>query len=535
MKRPVAAVLSLLHQSAADHSGTRSFRHCPVIDWTLRRLQNCSQLHSLAILCWEDQMEILAPIAAARGAYMLAKGPRMALPSVQSIAAAQRWSDGWRGGLQRCCALDQGFYGPWVLELVEKLQAQAAVLVDPAAALIDPALVDQLALKTDSTPAVPMAFIHAPPGLTAGLLELDLLKQLAGAKSYPGRLLNYLPDQPMRDPLAGPMCVEPPMRVANSTCDLRMDSQRHIKQLGQALHPLNGQLITTAAQPIVELLESADWPRPMRELVLEINCRRDTRPVFFPQVDRADMSPATAQAIFQQLARIDDLRLTLAGAGDPLLSEHFFSIALQARQCGIKAIHVQTDLLNVPAQVLEQLVKLQVDVISINMPALSAGMYRALMGVDGLGRVVENIRLLCQLRAAADSGVPLIVPTFVKCRQNLGEMEGWYDQWLRALGSAVICAPSDFGGLVEPMGVADMAPAGRVPCRTLAQRMIILSDGAVVACQRDLAGKFPLGRVPQDPLDALWDGPLRQWRHSHQQGHYAAGGACAACKEWHQL
>ena len=31
------------------------------------------------------------------------------------------------------------------------------------------------------------------------------------------------------------------------------------------------------------------------------------------------------------------------------------------------------------------------------------------------------------------AGAPIVVPVFHKCHQNLGEMEAWYDEWLKAL------------------------------------------------------------------------------------------------------
>ena len=46
--------------------------------------------------------------------------------------------------------------------------------------------------------------------------------------------------------------------------------------------------------------------------------------------------------------------------------------------------------------------------------------------------VLDNIRALSWPAQQRGSGVPIIVPIFTKCRQNLAEMEAWYDQWLRA-------------------------------------------------------------------------------------------------------
>src|SRR5271167_366228 len=113
----VSAIISLLHEGPVRHSATRLFRGEPVLNWTLHRAAMASKLASLAILCWEDQLPRIAGIADQAGAYVLAKGPRMRVGEVESVAAAQRWADGWRGGLLGTCAFDIGFYAPWAMEL----------------------------------------------------------------------------------------------------------------------------------------------------------------------------------------------------------------------------------------------------------------------------------------------------------------------------------------------------------------------------------------------------------------------------------
>src|SRR5690349_16816359 len=124
------AVLSMLHEPPKRNSATRAFRTKPVLRWTLDRLARCSRLSDIAIVCWEDQLSGVMPLA--DHAYVLAKGPRMPIPELDSLNAARRWSDGWRGGLLSTCEFDRGFYGPWVREATEKLESKAVVLIDPA-------------------------------------------------------------------------------------------------------------------------------------------------------------------------------------------------------------------------------------------------------------------------------------------------------------------------------------------------------------------------------------------------------------------
>ena len=120
----VTAVVSMLHEAAdpSPNSGTRRFRGAPVLQWTLDRIQRARRIDSVAVLCWEDQLSSVVPVAGEERAYVLAKGPRVPLPDVEAAAVARRWSDGWRGGLLSTCSFDLGFHGrlgpahrPWAV------------------------------------------------------------------------------------------------------------------------------------------------------------------------------------------------------------------------------------------------------------------------------------------------------------------------------------------------------------------------------------------------------------------------------------
>src|SRR5258708_6206411 len=104
----VVAICSLLHQSAESNSATLRFRNQPVLNWTLTRLARASSIDSAVILCWDDQLTLVGPIARSNEAKIECKGSRQELPVLQALTAARRWSDGWRGGLLGSCEFDLG-------------------------------------------------------------------------------------------------------------------------------------------------------------------------------------------------------------------------------------------------------------------------------------------------------------------------------------------------------------------------------------------------------------------------------------------
>jgi radical SAM protein with 4Fe4S-binding SPASM domain len=131
-------------------------------------------------------------------------------------------------------------------------------------------------------------------------------------------------------------------------------------------------------------------------------------------------------------------------------------------------------------------------------------------------------------------GLPLLVPIFTKCRQNLNEMEAWYDQWLRILGSAAIRGPSRFGGLTPDVSVGDMAPPLRRPCSRLSSRVTALSDGRIVSCEEDVLARQVMGDPRQETLGQVWQKNVQSLRRSHRDGEWAQHPVCASCSEWHR-
>ena len=128
----------------------------------------------------------------------------------------------------------------------------------------------------------------------------------------------------------------------------------------------------------------------------------------------------------------------------------------------------------------------------------------------------------------------MLVPTFVKLAENLAQMEQWYDQWLRAVGSAVIVGPSDFAGQIPDHAIADMAPPLRRPCARLDSRITVLSDGRIVSCEQDVLGRQALGTLASDRIADVWARRFGALRADHNRGNWSRHALCGNCREWHR-
>lgn len=520
--RPLA-ILSLLAEDAARNPSSRPFRGESVLTATVSRVREVLDAESIVIIAWDDQ------IAAARSAIgenagIRSVGPRRVIPSLAISTAAARWMDGWRGGLMGTTTFDRGFDAASILAELESRECDAAILIDASAAMISPSTLRCLIQHLQDRTTIDFAFTPGTPGSGAMILRRDAIIELHRNGRQPGQLLGYHPDRPQHDPIAKEVAVPVSTRIARSLSRITIDSDRQVARMS-LLQASEVEEYAGALDPLRRTLD-----RMPRDVVVELITDRQTRPAFSPIAHhpptREPMTLERATRLFAQLGAVDDIRLTFAGLGDPLLHPQFDQILAAARSAGIRAIHVETDLLPTNPRAIAALVANQVDVVSIHLPAVHRDTYTELMGVDRIQDVLDQFKQLVTARSRSASGLPIVVPIFTKCEANLGEMEQWYDQWIRALGAAVIVGPSDFGGQIPYIGVSDMSPPVRGACRRLQSRLTILSDGRIVSCEEDVFAQQVVGEIDQATLEHAWTQGMDSLRQS------ACGPVCTQCRMW---
>src|SRR4051794_41986932 len=81
-------------------------------------------------------------------------------------------------------------------------EGDLVVLVDPAAGLVDPGLVDALIAHAREHAKYEFFFTQAAPGLAGVVMRPALLERLAKSVTHAGRVLSYLPGLPGGGPVA---------------------------------------------------------------------------------------------------------------------------------------------------------------------------------------------------------------------------------------------------------------------------------------------------------------------------------------------
>lgn len=447
---------------------------------------------------------------------------------------ARAWSGTtWRGGIGGATVYDEVIDAKALVEVMqepafEKRGLRSALIVGATWPLLDSELCGRLIERHGENPAeFKLVFTQSPPGLAGVVVTAELLEQMANDGSNIGHLLDYNPTHPQGDPIARDICVQIGPELRQAKVRAIAGSRRWEVLMQAAFEQGVGDDSERAAIGMAKRLEERGHEQPVM-VTVELTTRRppppevETKGLLRIAADRADMTLERAKTLFAELGEIDDVAVMFGGVGDPLCHGQWAEMVRMARAAGIGAIAVDTDL-NVDAQTVERLIESGVDVVKVRLNADSKQMYERMMGTDAFERVGANVQRLLQHRLTGEKDKPLwVVPTMVKTRENVTELESFVDRWSYFAGAVLVEGP---GECFRGQAVIDMAPPRRFACRQLTGRLTVLSDGRIARCDQ-APGSFECESVREGwkRIEAL--------RVAQREGKYE--GICETCGQWHR-
>lgn len=511
-----------------------------VLRRTLRRLLACERLNGVH-LAVNRAYETLAR-AAAEGLEVRVETHDGGPPPWQAyLAAARKWSlDGWRGGLGGANVYDECFH-PWVFEaLARREQADAVVAVPPAAPLLDPGLLDAvLDHFIQQNGVARMALTQTAPGLSAAVYASSLLSELARIGHPPGRALAYHPKNPQRDISTQPGFLNTDATIMQGSGRCIADTQEALERVSAILHDVTDLDSGNVTRWLMERGRYHIRALPAEveiELTTEDPLENSTlRPRGSAVGRRGPMDFALLARLIDELTARDDIRVVLGGFGDPLLHPEFIRCLEYCRRAGIFGLAVRTPAVHLDKTIGDALFACEIDVLNVLIDAVTASTYRRVHAADHFDRVQDNLNRFLEAQCTGQKPVPLTVCELLKSADNLDEMETFYDQWIIKAGSAVLGGPSHYAGQWPNRAVMDMAPPARMSCNRLFNRLMVLADGRVTACDQDFQGRHAVGSLAEQSLHAVWTGPpMTAIRQGHLAGRFDAMPLCPACSEWHR-
>ena len=512
----------------------------PVLRRTLERVCRAKRPDAVVLTCPPDQMQRCQTLAGDLPVTVFGSGDGTP-PYRRLIRTARKWAlDGWRGGMGGAASLDE--YCPFRLLAgpAKKLEAEAVWACSGAAAVVDPAFIDGMIDHFENAAReLPCVFAPVVPGLTGAVFETALLEELGAQNIPPGWLLAYKPDAPEMDLAFKECCYPSPQAMRHAAGRLIADTRRATEAVADLLreHPEpDGE---TAGQWLIDRAATHVSPLP-REVEIELTTEDqlpDTplRPRGQRVPRRGPIDLAAIAKLADELATYDDSLVVLGGFGEPLLHPQFDEVCRLLHEAGIYGLAVRTNGLALDKRMADTLVRNQVDVANVLIDAWTDDLYRSLNPGHKLATVTNAMDRLSDIRTAAKQVHPLLVPQITKSIDNVGELDDFFDGWVRQVGWATIEGFSHYAGQLDDRSVMDMSPPTRKPCRRIRSRCLVLADSRMTVCDQDFKGTTAVGSVLETSLADLWHSPtMQQARQHHNQANYDALPLCSNCCEWHR-
>jgi len=564
----IAAILADLETSTI---GTRSrlageLVGVQVLRATVERVARAERIDAVHVLCPQDQLERCGAILedTPSALHAVNAGPSPWQPVTR---CARKWSlDGWRGGIGGSTCFDEYTDCRLLEGLLKAVRADWVLSVPSAGPLFDPGLADaMIERRLAAGDDVQLAFTQAPPGLAGVLLDAALVRELAEKNVPLGWLFSYQPDNPRKDLLFQSSCHEVPALLRYSTGRLIADTDRSMQRLADLLHTHRAPDLETTGRWLINRDAMHTEPLP-REIEIELTTD-DPFPdaLLRPRGERVGrrgpINTELVTRVVTELAGFDDALVVLGGFGDPLRHPLFCEIlaAIRSHERNGRRLYglaVRTAGIDLTDELIEAMIVAEVDVLNVVLDAWSPELYTALNApvrmaetavsrnsapavtsrtAPNLHSVVESIDRVARIRERRGSAAPIVVPEMTKARENVHELNAFYDGWIRRVGAATIAGHSHFAGQCMDRGVIHMAPPSRYPCRRLAQRCLVLADGRVAVCDQDFGGLHTVGSLHEHSLEEVWLGPeFERIRESHRAGRFDPTPLCTACEEWHR-
>ncbi len=576
MKRVIAVLDANLEETPL---GTRSrladsLLGQPVLRRTVARVRRAKHVEQVFVLCPPHQAEqgrsLLSDLDAVVAPHDGGPSPWRAL-----VQTARKWSlDGWRGGLGGTTCFDEFTDCRLIAGLLDSVPADAVLSVPASGPVFDPALADRMiehwsADEYDSR----LTFVQAPPGLAGVLLDARLVRELIEKNTPVGWLFSYQPDHPRKDLIFESSCCPTAVEVRHAGGRLMADTRRAFETLTSLLSDHPDADAVTIGQWLTNR-ENRHVPPLPREVEIELTTD-DPYPhtLARPRGDRVPrrgpIDFAIVERIAEEMSAYDDALIVLGGFGDPLRHPQFATVldrlrpASSARSgvCGLAIRTPAVDLMGSADdrgrnEMIDALISHRVDVLNVTLDAWTPELYARLHSPDDasiadLALVLDRLDRMAERRQERGSVYPILVPELTKMRENVHELDDFHDGWLRRNGAASIGGYSHHARQLEDRSVMSMAPPGRMVCRRLQSRCLVLADGHVTLCDQDFQGRLVVGCLAPSPaepfsphgdrvpihgsLEEIWQSAaFERVRCAHRSGRFDVNPLCAACDEWHR-
>ncbi len=432
------------------------YQELNALQLTVARLGNAAEIDGVTIITPQvDVVESMIPDETRGSVRVVSVDQDLLRSRIQSIGAARAASsECWRGSIGSLGCYDEGFVPSALVRVMDEFGIDAAAIVGPDWAMVDPVLVDRIVARHRALPEqCHVPFSQAIPGIGCSVLDRGAVEALCKASEVSstfgsiGAMFGYIPVAPQGDPIASPLCVgvDPAIRDAGVRAVADSPARRGAMSalfngLGDSLGSMDSSALILGYARELERLES----RAPCRIELELTTDRKTGGVWGAMHDCQSASEEItldqATDLFQEaLSLRPECSLLLAGRGDPLARTDAMSFVAHAKELGFSSVELRTDLFD-DAHTPEQIVGSGVDVVSVDVLANTNTVYAEMTGSDSFESFLDRMQTLFNARSPIPEHMPApwIVPRITRSDASYSDIQGFYDRWLTVCGCAII-------------------------------------------------------------------------------------------------
>lgn len=336
----------------------------------------------------------------------------------RGIEVGRTWArECWRGGLGDLTIFDEAFDPAVCGRVLERVDADAALVVGPDWAGVDPELCARVIRRhREDTRVNRLTFSQAAPGLCGCVVSRELCRDLskdAGSARLVfatiGGVLGYVPGAPLQDLIAHPICVNVPTMVRDCGERLVADSAWGRAVLGRAL----GEDHAAGAERIVEAARGAAGGRGVEEWVVDVSG-----------------FTAEAQRALREAGSADGAAVTVLAMSGGVDWTRCGDVVEGLVRDG-HAVHVRVAAAGMSVEAVEGWMRAGVGVVSVDFGE----------GPEDAGAVTAMERLLEARRGVVGDkglGAPWVVARMTRSDATWTMVEGFVERWVMACGWAAV-------------------------------------------------------------------------------------------------
>jgi len=251
--------------------------------------------------------------------------------------------------------------------------------------------------------------------------------------------------------------------------------------------------------------------------------------------EQGSMSRETWTHVVTQIAREwPKTRVWPAIMGEPLLrGRELFEMIDEAKTVGVASVCLNTNLLGLATDRMDDLLACGVDRIFVGVDAASAQTYERIRRGGDFAQLQERLRLLLDARQRRRRG-PRIALQFVVQEENEHEEAAFVESWKSAGYDVELKIRPRVGWSYGVESAAEVrrtaSVADRIPCLWLLRQMAVFWNGDVPRCDADYEGNEIFGNVRETSLTEIWR-KLGVLRRRHLGGDFSMS-PCAGCDDW---